>query len=189
MSRTLDDPTLSQEFAIAQNLMQQYRYQMGKASDIFDMDRMMRHYAMADICRTYHGLIWHNQRFYYNPITQRLEPIAFDGDTGGNLEYWIKEGFLIQGGGRTNDWVRWVIKEKSAFALFKKYLLQYAEPQWIAAFFEEIEPELTHWEKLLAKEFEGYHYDRKPLLANVNKAYILSQKLKEFDEMVENPWK
>lgn len=189
MSKTLADPTLRKEFEIGQSLMQQYRNRVGSPSDIFDIDRMMRHYAMADLCRTYHGLIWHNQRFYYNPISQRLEPIGFDGDTGGNMSYWVKEGFLIQGGGRVGETVLWVIKEKPAYALFKKHLETYSHPDWLAQFFDHYDAELQHWERLLAKEFEGYQYDRKPLMRNAEKAQNLSMKLREYDEFVENPWK
>ena len=50
------------------------------AAGIFDLKRMGRFLALSDLWSAPHGLIWHNLRYYYNPITARLEPIAFDSD-------------------------------------------------------------------------------------------------------------
>lgn len=48
------------------------------ASHIFDVERLARFWALADLWDATHALKWHNLRYYYNPITTRLEPIAFD---------------------------------------------------------------------------------------------------------------
>jgi len=50
------------------------------AADIFDLTRMGRFLALSDLWSAPHGLIWHNLRYYYNPVMARLEPIAFDSD-------------------------------------------------------------------------------------------------------------
>ena len=50
------------------------------AAEVFDLERMGRFLALSDLWKAPHGLIWHNLRYYYNPITTRLEPIAFDSD-------------------------------------------------------------------------------------------------------------
>jgi hypothetical protein len=48
------------------------------AATVFDQDAMGKSLALTDLWSADHGLIWHNLRYYYNPITARLEPIAFD---------------------------------------------------------------------------------------------------------------
>jgi hypothetical protein len=50
------------------------------ASDVFDLAKMGWFLALSDLWSAPHGLIWHNLRYYYNPITALLEPIAFDSD-------------------------------------------------------------------------------------------------------------
>jgi hypothetical protein len=50
------------------------------AAEVFDLEKMGRFLALSDLWKAPHGLIWHNLRYYYNPITARLEPIAFDSD-------------------------------------------------------------------------------------------------------------
>ena len=32
-----------------------------------------------------HGAMWNNTRYYYNPITSKLEPIGFDGEAGTSI--------------------------------------------------------------------------------------------------------
>jgi hypothetical protein len=50
------------------------------AAEVFDLTRMGWFLALSDLWSAPHGLIWHNLRYYYNPITALLEPIAFDSD-------------------------------------------------------------------------------------------------------------
>ncbi|MEZ4847154.1 MAG: CotH kinase family protein [Bacteroidia bacterium] len=80
-SKILSSPVLAEQFKLAKNLMTQYQMGTKPASEVFDIDRLAKYYAIIDITEAYHSTIWHNQRFYYNPVTGRLEPIAFDGFT------------------------------------------------------------------------------------------------------------
>lgn len=49
-----------------------------RASDAFDVRLLARYLALTDLWNADHALSWQNLRFYYNPITCKLEPIAFD---------------------------------------------------------------------------------------------------------------
>ncbi len=77
--RTVADTTLYNDFLEAQNLLLQYKNRQNSLSGIFDVDKLAKYYAIIDLTQSYHGFAWHNQRFYYNPVTCLLEPIAFDG--------------------------------------------------------------------------------------------------------------
>ena len=76
-----DSPVLFSQFITAQKLMYQYRAHLMPASQIFDIDKLAAYFAMLDLTHARHGMVWHNQRFYYNPVLNKLEPIAFDGYT------------------------------------------------------------------------------------------------------------
>lgn len=60
-------------------LMNQFRNRQIKPAEAFDLLRLARYYALCDVLNAYHGIAWHNQRFYYNPVTGKLEPFGFDG--------------------------------------------------------------------------------------------------------------
>ncbi len=58
-----------------------YSFNRGEigADQVLDEELWGRYYAITDLWAAGHAAIWHNQRFYYNPVTGLLEPIAFDG--------------------------------------------------------------------------------------------------------------
>jgi len=43
-----------------------------------DLERFAEYYALCDAFGFYHGLQWHNQRFYYRAADGKIEPVAFD---------------------------------------------------------------------------------------------------------------
>ncbi len=74
------DPTLSAQRDIAVGLLRALWTGERDGADVFDLQTMAKFLALSDLWGAHHGLIWHNLRYYYNPITARLEPIAFDCD-------------------------------------------------------------------------------------------------------------
>ena len=53
--------------------------------DVFDLDLLAKYMAVEDVFASSHGVIWHNLRFYVNPITAKLEPITFDDQASQSL--------------------------------------------------------------------------------------------------------
>jgi hypothetical protein len=64
--------------ALAIGLLRGFLNNTLEAHQVFDIELMAKYIAISDLWGDNHGLIWHNLRFYYNPITARLEPIAYD---------------------------------------------------------------------------------------------------------------
>lgn len=74
------DPILSAQRDAAVGLLRGLWSGERAAVEVFDVQAMARFLALSDLWSAPHGLIWHNLRYYYNPVTARLEPIAFDSD-------------------------------------------------------------------------------------------------------------
>lgn len=74
------EPALSAQRDTAVGLLRGFTTGDLPASEVFDMERTGTFLAMADLWSAPHGIIWHNLRYYFNPVTSRLEPIAFDND-------------------------------------------------------------------------------------------------------------
>lgn len=51
-----------------------------RASDVFDVDQMGRFLALTNLWGGRHGLFWHNLRYFYNPLSTRIEPIGFNAN-------------------------------------------------------------------------------------------------------------
>ena len=41
---------------------------------------LANYFAIHDLINAEHALVWHNMRFYYDPIQAKLIPIGFDGN-------------------------------------------------------------------------------------------------------------
>jgi len=67
-------------------LLEGYRLGELSVSEVFDVDKLAMFFAITDLTGTHHGSLPKSLRFYYNPITSRLEPIPFDGHFGTVLQ-------------------------------------------------------------------------------------------------------
>lgn len=81
-SKVLADSNLSKQFSIAKDLLDGVRTGRLKVSEAFDLDKLTTYTALCNLFGGWHGLVWHNVRIYYNPVTNLLEPIVFDNIAG-----------------------------------------------------------------------------------------------------------
>ncbi|WP_167617680.1 CotH kinase family protein [Maribellus sediminis] len=75
----IKDSLKVKQFEEAETLLTQFKFSSAQVTDVFDVKKLAAYYALLDLTQAYHGFAWHNLRFYYNPVTCLLEPIAFDG--------------------------------------------------------------------------------------------------------------
>nr|WP_319270604.1 CotH kinase family protein [uncultured Draconibacterium sp.] len=78
-SSLVKDTLKVKQFEEAETLLNQFKNGTATVTELFDVDKLAAYYALLDLTQAYHGFTWHNLRFYYNPVTCLLEPIAYDG--------------------------------------------------------------------------------------------------------------
>jgi hypothetical protein len=66
----------------AEGLLAGYLDERFKAHEVFDLDLLARFLAVAEVWNSASLLEGRNLRFYFNPITQRIEPIGYRGRPG-----------------------------------------------------------------------------------------------------------
>lgn len=81
-NKVLSDTNLLRQFKIAKGLLNGLRKGELEISEAFDLDKLTTFTAISNLFGALHGLHEHNIRMYYNPITSKLEPIAFDAGGG-----------------------------------------------------------------------------------------------------------
>lgn len=74
-------PLDSNNIIKAKTLLNNFRNGTKTASEVFDVKLLATHYAISDLTNTHHALRWHNHRYYFDPITGKLELIGFDGSS------------------------------------------------------------------------------------------------------------
>ena len=163
-SRTLKSPALSKQFRNGAILLKGFKEGTLAPDLIFDIERIATYYALMDLGNIHHSLAWHNRRFYYNPVTAKLEHVGFDmipmvmplnptmatnefrkdmKDTApeGNLNYNL---FL-------NDAFRKVYTEK---------LTLFSSEAYLDSAFAAWDEEIAHFEELLRLELNGYVFEK-----------------------------
>lgn len=66
-------------FRDAVHLLEAFRRGQVSVAEAFDLPKLATFFALTDLLRASHGAgNWPNVRFYYNPLTARLEPIGYD---------------------------------------------------------------------------------------------------------------
>ena len=126
---------------------------------------------MLELTHAWHGMTWHNQRMYYNPVICKLEPIAFDGYTEHeDIDLTIKDNVAYR---TITENKSVLLHEHLVFSLFTdtifldkylNYLEKYSQPDFIVRFMGSIKQESKYYDSLLQMEFPNYHYDDKLLV-------------------------
>jgi len=75
---TVGSELLSAYSSYAITQLNRLRFGEVSADEVLDIDLFAKYNAIMDLFSTYHGNVWNNQRFYYNPITALLEPVPSD---------------------------------------------------------------------------------------------------------------
>ena len=153
---------LSVMFERGQNLLNGLRNGTKPLEDVIDIKSSAMLHALGDLTGSYHGLRWHNQRFYYNPDIDRLEMIGFDSGSGIlitdiYLEKWEQnritenEGVLV-----------WKDRFFSSAAFRLAYidaLKKISRPKFLKNFNTNIETELLNYKYLMYQENNIYKFD------------------------------
>lgn len=186
--RTLSAENLYENFVTGSNLMFAYKYGLRSASELFDVDKLARYYAIVNITRGYHGFQWHNLRFYVNPVIQKLEPILFDcyGDYG--VYDWQKAPIF---GDFNKRWLQRaemihfnLFRDKKFVDLYIKYLEEYSNEDFVNKFLSDNKRDIDSLTSLIREEYPLYTYNEKFLK---EKSEMIRMALPAYRERVETP--
>lgn len=159
--KTDKDPVLKTHYLQALSLLEQLRAGSRPASEIFDLERLAKYYAVLALLGADHGIIWHNQRFYYNPHIGQLEPVGFDGFGGPP-----PKRYSFMGQGLTHpDKLEAINVFATCFldtafvSRYIHYLWTYSQEEYLAGFLNEIALPLELRQAFISTEFD-YKFDK-----------------------------
>ena len=112
---------------------------------LFDTDRLACAHALLSLFRVHHSLIWHNVRFYYDPVQDRLEPISFDNSPD---EASSGEPAIFS----TRTIMKEFAKSNSYYARFFVYLGRFSGPEYFDGLIRDLWPDLQRFEEALNAE-------------------------------------
>ena len=163
-SRTAKDSVLFSQFVQGQNLVYQFKNNLKPANEIFDIERMAKFTAITEICKAHHALTWHNQRFYYNPVSNLLEPIGFDGFASEDpaavepLKRFSDDAYLIK-----TEWLEpmfLLFKDTEFIKAYVKAIIEYSDQEYINVLMSEMEQSIADRETFLKQSEPNYSHNR-----------------------------
>jgi hypothetical protein len=72
------DPRMLRQFEEAVAAMDGFRRGTLNASQVFDTDKIARRHAILDLIGGHHSMDFSDVKFYYDPVEQRIEPVAYE---------------------------------------------------------------------------------------------------------------
>lgn len=176
-NRILSDSNLKAQFLVAQKLLFDYQQLKSEVHEIFDVDCFARYCALTDLLSFGHGMNWHNQRFYYNPIISKLEPIAVDGygyyqqSTSASKELvGLFNEKTIFDRWTEHIMVRRMMGDSEFMSVYIGYLRKYSEPKYLGSVLEDLSGRISLYEKHIQNENPTYHFNPEKFLNQA--AYI-----------------
>lgn len=185
VGRTIKSPKLKEQFERAQDLMDAYRNRTAPAHEVFDMELMAKYYAITDIFNANHGAIWHNLRFYYNPISRKLEPIGFDGYTeDGHFRLYVNLFFAeFMSSDYEDEWsafYKYIFRDEEFIRYHVPLMTQYSSDEFINELLAENDDEIYKLETLIKRSAQpDYDFDANKLL---KRARLIHKNITPFNE-------
>ena len=175
--KTMKSTVLKKQFVIGQNLLFQFKSNKQNLQEVFDVPNMSKYYALLDLFGGYHGMAWHNQRFYYNPVTSFLEPIGYDFSIL-NIPSTNKPRLVCLANMEPELVPHYsflnfnLIQQKPFYQSYLRTLSLVTSTDFQNSFYKSIHQELEKYTSLISKEYYSYSFNvsmAKTHAAKINK--------------------
>jgi hypothetical protein len=161
-NKLLSEPSSYAQHMRAIYLLEAFRRGDLQTSEVFNIQKLASFYAVADLMGAQHSINTGNMRFYYNPLTSRLEPIGFDGDSGKRIRA-LSTGlaYLVD-----PVYIETIFNDLVFFEEYVKVLERVSEPAYLDELLAEYEDELKRNSTLLIGEFADSVFSSEVLYQN-----------------------
>lgn len=165
---TVKDPALLDQFEKAAFLLDNFRKGELKTSEVFDIVTLSKFLAISDLFGAHHATRWHNKKFYYNPITAKLEPIGFDGYSGDRATITLT--LLIYNHRQKMKHQNSIFQDNILLKTYIEELENISRTEYLDDFLSDVKEKLNQNMKILHSEFRDFSFNKNILFKN--QAYI-----------------
>jgi len=114
-------PALKQQSQLGIGLLRALQAGTARPSEVMDVETTAKWLAVSEVWGFWHGLRWHNVRFYVNPYTLKLEPVAFDATSNGAVK-----GFVVES--RNLLFPRVLLADAIIYEAYRRHLARITQP-------------------------------------------------------------
>jgi hypothetical protein len=134
------DPTLSIHKDSAIGLLRALQTGELKASNVFDVELYARFLALVDLWGATQGTSLVNLRYYYNPVSARLEPIGYNANAlGSDARLSLAAAY----------------DDPVLQAAYVREALRISQPEYLDQLQTELDPQLQRLKRAVSTEYKG----------------------------------
>ena len=160
------DPEQTKYYEQAIALMDGFRRGRLKASEVFDVERTGKRLAMLDLVGGHHSMDWSDVKFYFDPVTQRMEPISYESFSAERITE-LAGAYQATGAFSESDELHTAFfKDPGIFAAYVRNLERYSDKSWLDSAFTALKGPLDTASATLYGEFPYKELDRSIYYAN-----------------------
>lgn len=159
-AKILENSELKQQFLHARNKLELFRDNKADLEETFDLKKSAKLFAVLDVLCAFHSLRWKNVRFYYNPITDKLELIAYnaysytyDYPEISMIFYQIwEQGHLNQKSIFVQDWFDRFFSNREFVETYLSELERITQKGYLESFLDGINDKLNETQNIIYKD-------------------------------------
>jgi hypothetical protein len=161
-NKVLADTLQKKYYMKAIALIEGLRNRKVSVEDGFDIKRLAKFHAIIDLVGGIHSIDWSDIKYYYNPVTARLEPVAYESFTNlGSRDISSAYKFVqIDSLENYTNWHEMIFSNKAFFSEYITQLERMTQPSYFDAFFDSSNEELNRNLRIIYKEFPYKKFDR-----------------------------
>ena len=126
-------------FNFAKGLLEDFRRNKKKPEEIFDLDLMAKSFALSDLLGSWHAQHWGNIKFYFDPLSLKLEPVVDDNyNEDQNYPHKWRNMRIADSYNYSLLYDR-LFKSKIFVEKYIFHLKRYSEPEFLSSFNNKIE--------------------------------------------------
>lgn len=173
--RTMKDSALSNIYNRALTKFDLLKNKKLSVEKCFNLDKFSKYLALCDIFLAHHSSVCHNAKLYFNPVNDKLEPIAWDPSNF--MRYQVKlpvqPGFTNVSGEIYNRQSSYPLhhllySDTSFLRTFNQYLFQYASDSSIVKFIKQHEDIIALLDPILYRQRFQERFHPEWILNNIN---------------------
>jgi len=157
--RTLSNPKLKSDFEEGAKLLELFKKGYDHPEELFDLNELAKFQVLCDISTGVHASAWHNRRFYFNPVSQKLEVILYDlmaFGYGENPPFIYESSFSHQGHPLEESLDYALMRNAEYRKLYFENFERISSEAYLTEFFAQYQDEIDGFENAIQIEEPSY---------------------------------
>lgn len=149
----MKDSVLRENFRNGMLAMEAFRRGEVPAKDVLDVEKFARRHAILDLIGGYHSVDWSDVKFYFNPETMLIEPVAYESFSAREVKELIGHFRYTGHEGYSDDFHEVLFNDPDFFRAYMQNLDRMSKQEYLDNFFAETDSALNHNLAILYSEF------------------------------------